>query len=164
MARLVSPASHFTFQTLVKGQDPSQDLTWLFFGYNPKANKWDYVGNYDRHPRVVSLVEHARILLEGMTMLDGKSWTPQERTCVRGFQTYLDIILQHQHPTTSLVAHAFLKELSFNPGRQVSAWAEPAYTDLEQLWSAADDALSGIQTFLMQHDVVAALHDNPCDF
>ena len=164
MARLVLPGSPFKFQTLEHGQDPSQDLTWLFFGYNPKANKWAYVGNYDRHPRIVSLVEHARILLAGMTMLDTKSWTPQERTCFRGFQTYLDTILHHQHPTTSLVAHAFLKELSFNQGRQVSAWAEPAYTDLDQLWSAAEDALSGVQTFIMQHGINAALHDHPCDF
>ena len=92
------------------------------FGYNPTANNWAYASSYDQHPRLPSLVKHAEHLLAGMTMLVTKSWTPQERTCIRGFQTYLDTIVQHKHPTTSLVAHAFLTGLSFKPGRQVSTW------------------------------------------
>ena len=164
MARLVLPGSPFKVQTLMHGQDPSQDLTWLFFGYNPKANKWVYVSPYDQHARLPSLVKHAENLLAGMTMLVTKSWTQQERTCVRGFQTYLDTIVQHKHPTTSLIAHAFLQQLSFRPGHRNPDWAEPAYTNIDQLWSAAGDALRGIETFLMQHNVNAAVHEAPSDF
>ena len=163
MARLTTP-SRYSFQFLQRFQDPSQDLTWLLFGHNPKSKVWDHTSTYDRHPLLESLVKRADIMRSDLQLLDTTTWTLEDKSCVAAFYMYLGLILKRQHPTAPLVAHAFLKGLDFRPFAKGNDWAKPAYTDIEQLWSAATDAFTGIEAFLMQHGFNAAVHDEPSDF
>ena len=164
MERLRTPGAPISFQFLERGQDPSQDLTWLVFGYNPNVKVWAHTGPYDRHPHLESLVKRADILRGALHLLDIKTWSIEDRSCVSAFYMYLGIILKQQHPTAPLVAHAFLKGLDLPPFTKGTDWAQPVYTDIEHFWSAADDAFTGIQAFLMQHGFNAAVHDEPSDF
>ena len=164
MVRLTTPGTRISFQFLERLQDPSQDLTWLLFGYNPKANVWEHTSTYDRHPLLESLVKRADIMRGHLKVLDKRKWTHQDKSCVAAFFMYLGLILERQHPTAPLVAYAFLSGLSFRPFSKGNGWAKPNYTDIEQLWSAATSAFAGIEAFLMQHGFDAAVHDEPSDF
>jgi len=101
---------------------------------------------------------------EALTKLDVEKWDSVEKSCKIAFFMYLGIIMERRHPTAPLVAHAFLQGLAFHPLRMGCSWAEPVYTEMEQLWSAANDAFTGIEAFLMQHGIDTAVHDEPSDF
>ena len=110
MDRLRTPGAFFTFQSLVRGQDPSQDLTWLLFGYNPKTNIWEHTGVYDRHPHIESLVKRANIMRDVLKALSAQIWDSEDRTCVRAFYTYLGIIVERRHPTTDTIGCTCIPE------------------------------------------------------
>ena len=78
MVRLTTPGTRMTFQFLDRLQDPSQDLTWLLFGYNPKVNVWAHTSTYDRHTLLESLVKRADIMRGDLQLLDIKRWTIEE--------------------------------------------------------------------------------------
>ena len=113
---MMTSGSSFTFQTIERGQDTSQDLTWLLFGYNPNTNTWAYVGQYDQHPRIDSLVEHAHILLDCVRRVDTASWKRHEKICVQAFQTYFahhlrpHLPYRTEHWQALVCIHTFLRQ------------------------------------------------------
>ena len=61
-----------------------------------------------------------------------------------------------------MVAHAFVRGLSFS--NDENGWPRPNYQDEEQLWSAADDAVEGIRTFVRQQGIDVVWQEDPPDF
>ena len=149
----------FTCKSITRSTDASQDLTWLWFGYNPTTKKWDDLCPYNC-ARI--LVNRATILLDALASIDTRSWCTEDTTCIEVFEEYLYNILRSEHPKTSLVAHAFVQGLSFS--KDENGWTRPDYINEEQCWSAANDSVRGIQKFVRQQGIEVVWQEDPCDF
>ena len=104
-----------------------------------------------KHARYGLLVKRVLILIEAWALIDKMTWCVEDATCIGAFKEYLYNISQSKLPATSLVAHAFVRGLSFSNDK--NGWPRPNYQDEEQLWSAADDAVKGIRMFVGQQGI-----------
>ena len=160
--RRLTTQNTFTCKSIHRSTDASQDLTWLLFGYNSAAEKWDDLCPYNHHPRSGSLVKRATILLDALASIDTRSWCTEDTTCIGAFKEYLCNILRSEHPKTSLAAHAFVQGVSFS--KDENGWPRPDYRNEEQRWSAANDAVRGIQKFVRQQGIEVVEQEDPFDF
>ena len=148
-----------TTQNTTFSTDASQDLTWLLFGYNSTTNKWDDLCPY-KCDQILS--NRATTLLNALASIDTRSWCTEDMTCIGAFKEYLSNILRSELPKTSLAAHAFVQGVSFS--KDDDGWPRTDYTNEEQCWSAANDAVRGIQKFVRQQGIEVVWQEDPFDF
>ena len=160
--RRLTTQNTITCNSIHRSTDASHDLTWLLFGYNSATEKWDDLCPYNHYPRCGSLVKRATILLDALASIDTRSWCTDDTICIGAFKEYLRNILRSEHPKTSLAAHAFVQGVSFS--KDENGWPRPDYRNEEQRWSAANDAVRGIQKFVRQQGIEVVEQEDPFDF
>ena len=130
---MLTTQNTFTCKSIRCSTDTSQDLTWLLFGYNSRTKTWDDIRTCKKHACYGFLVKRVMILIEVWALIDKMPWCFEDTTCIGAFKEYLYNISQSKLPATSLVAHAFVRGLSFS--NDENGWPRPNYQDEEQLWS-----------------------------